>query len=263
MMDNPETKMEVEIPYELLKDDQKNQLGKNNEAKMTLYNALPRNSQVKDCKVDLLIQQYEKFSISSEETINSGFTRFNVIVTSLKSLDQDYSSKNHVRKFLSLFFLINGDTTMTTLKKQKLHKEKVKVVASKANMFEEGYAVTISETKAVKAQDKGRVATIAVKKVTSLVSVQILKKIKLLSNELGAIAKMVMNLKMMLIVSWRLTLKRLQDEAMKFSKFKKSSVVLDDMLSHQKLSTIRKVLDFLRMRKPLLTPPVRQWVVKK
>ncbi|GKC81233.1 retrovirus-related pol polyprotein from transposon TNT 1-94 [Tanacetum coccineum] len=42
----------------------------------------------------------EKFSISNEETIDSGFTRFNAIVTSLKSLDPDYSSKNHVRKFL-------------------------------------------------------------------------------------------------------------------------------------------------------------------
>ncbi|GKA70790.1 hypothetical protein Tco_0776929 [Tanacetum coccineum] len=29
-----------------------------------------------------------------------GFTRFNAIMTSLKSLDPDYSSKNHVRKFL-------------------------------------------------------------------------------------------------------------------------------------------------------------------
>nr|GEV60511.1 hypothetical protein [Tanacetum cinerariifolium] len=32
--------MEVEIPYELLKDDQKKQLGKKNEANMTLHNAL-------------------------------------------------------------------------------------------------------------------------------------------------------------------------------------------------------------------------------
>ncbi|GJX22558.1 hypothetical protein Tco_0227003 [Tanacetum coccineum] len=58
------------------------------------------NSQVKDCKIDLLTQQYKKFSISSEENSDSGFTRFNVIVTSLKSLDQDYSSKTHMRKFL-------------------------------------------------------------------------------------------------------------------------------------------------------------------
>ncbi|GKE76846.1 hypothetical protein Tco_1542966, partial [Tanacetum coccineum] len=52
------------------------------------------------CKINLLTQEYEKFSISNEETIDSGFTRFNAIVTSIKSLDPDYSSKNHVRKFL-------------------------------------------------------------------------------------------------------------------------------------------------------------------
>ncbi|GJY48699.1 hypothetical protein Tco_0438655 [Tanacetum coccineum] len=97
---------------------------------MTLYNAPPRkeyervfmrktakevwhtliitrkgNSQVKNCKIDLLTQEYEKFSISNEEAIDSGFTRFNVIVTSLKSLDPDYSSKNHVRKFLHALLL--------------------------------------------------------------------------------------------------------------------------------------------------------------
>ncbi|GKB24696.1 UBN2 domain-containing protein, partial [Tanacetum coccineum] len=58
------------------------------------------NSQVKNCKIDFLTQEYEKFSISNEETIDSGFTRFNAIVTSLKSLDPENSSKNHVRKFL-------------------------------------------------------------------------------------------------------------------------------------------------------------------
>ncbi|GJY05721.1 hypothetical protein Tco_0371661 [Tanacetum coccineum] len=114
-----------ETPYELLEDDQKKKLRKNNEAKVTLYKALMRkeyarvfmckttkevwhtliithqgNSQVKNCKIDLLTQEYEKFSISNEETIDSGFTRFNVIMTRLKSLDTDYSSKNHVRKFL-------------------------------------------------------------------------------------------------------------------------------------------------------------------
>ncbi|GKA00179.1 hypothetical protein Tco_0672729 [Tanacetum coccineum] len=82
-----------ETPYELLEDDKNKKIGKNNEAKMTLYNALPckeyervfmcktakevwhtliithqGNSQFKNCKIDLLIQEYE--------------------------------NKNHVRKFL-------------------------------------------------------------------------------------------------------------------------------------------------------------------
>ncbi|GJS42961.1 retrovirus-related pol polyprotein from transposon TNT 1-94 [Tanacetum coccineum] len=57
-------------------------------------------SQVKDNKIDLLVQQYEQFTILEEESIDSGFARFNTIITSLKALDEGFSSKNYVRKFL-------------------------------------------------------------------------------------------------------------------------------------------------------------------
>ncbi|GJY52337.1 retrovirus-related pol polyprotein from transposon TNT 1-94 [Tanacetum coccineum] len=92
---------------------------------MVIYNALPRkeyerifmcnmakeiwktllithqgNSQVKDNKIDLLVQQYEQFVIFEDESIDSAFARFNTIITSLKALDEGYSSKNYVRKFL-------------------------------------------------------------------------------------------------------------------------------------------------------------------
>ncbi|GJS70962.1 retrovirus-related pol polyprotein from transposon TNT 1-94 [Tanacetum coccineum] len=92
---------------------------------MVIYNALPRkeyerifmcntakeiwktllithqgNSQVKDNKIDLLVQQYEQFVISEDESIDSAFARFNTIITSLKALDEGYSSMNYVRKFL-------------------------------------------------------------------------------------------------------------------------------------------------------------------
>ncbi|GJX30362.1 hypothetical protein Tco_0238441 [Tanacetum coccineum] len=58
------------------------------------------NSQVKDNKINLLVQQYEQFTILEEESIDSGFARFNTIITSLKALDEGFSSKNYVRKFL-------------------------------------------------------------------------------------------------------------------------------------------------------------------
>nr|GEU28825.1 zf-CCHC domain-containing protein/UBN2 domain-containing protein [Tanacetum cinerariifolium] len=58
------------------------------------------NSQVKDNKIDLLVQHYEQFTILEEESINSGLARFNTIITSLKALDEGFSSKNYVRKFL-------------------------------------------------------------------------------------------------------------------------------------------------------------------
>ncbi|GKA04453.1 hypothetical protein Tco_0683573, partial [Tanacetum coccineum] len=56
-------------------------------------------------KIDLLIQQNEKFLILSEETIDTGYTRFYAIVTSLKYLDKDDPNKNHVRKFLCALLL--------------------------------------------------------------------------------------------------------------------------------------------------------------
>ncbi|GKA36678.1 retrovirus-related pol polyprotein from transposon TNT 1-94 [Tanacetum coccineum] len=79
---------------------------------MVIYNALPRkeyerifmcntakeiwkllithqgNSQVKDNKIDLLVQQYEQFVISEDESIDIVFARFITIITSLKALDE-------------------------------------------------------------------------------------------------------------------------------------------------------------------------------
>ncbi|GKC33853.1 zf-CCHC domain-containing protein [Tanacetum coccineum] len=125
IVQNPETKLDEVIPFDKQTDDLKKRLAKNNEAKMVIYNALPRkeyerifmcntakeiwktllithqgNSQVKDNKIDLLVQQYEQFVISEDESIDSAFARFNTIITSLKALDEGYSSKNYVRKFL-------------------------------------------------------------------------------------------------------------------------------------------------------------------
>ncbi|GKB71647.1 zf-CCHC domain-containing protein [Tanacetum coccineum] len=113
------------VPFEQQDDDLKKKLAKNNKAKMVLYNALPKkeyerifmcktakdiwqsllithqgNSQVKDNKIDLLVQQYEQFTILEEESIDRGFARFNTFITSLKALDEGFSSKNYVRKFL-------------------------------------------------------------------------------------------------------------------------------------------------------------------
>nr|GEV82438.1 hypothetical protein [Tanacetum cinerariifolium] len=50
----------------------------------------------KRTKVTCLIKRLEFVLVSNEETIDSGFTLFNAIITSLKS----FSCKNHVRKFL-------------------------------------------------------------------------------------------------------------------------------------------------------------------
>ncbi|GJR39041.1 hypothetical protein Tco_1214725 [Tanacetum coccineum] len=66
---NPKTKLDEVIPFEKQSDELKKRLAKNNEAKI-------------------------------DESIDSAFARFNTIIPSLKDLDEGYSSKNYVRKFL-------------------------------------------------------------------------------------------------------------------------------------------------------------------
>ncbi|GJR72577.1 zf-CCHC domain-containing protein [Tanacetum coccineum] len=70
------------------------------ECDMLAATPLPPLIQVKDNKIDLLVQQYEQFTIPEEESIDNAFARFNTIITSLKALDEGFSSKNYVRKFL-------------------------------------------------------------------------------------------------------------------------------------------------------------------
>ncbi|GJR41092.1 zf-CCHC domain-containing protein [Tanacetum coccineum] len=123
---NPETKKDEIVSFHKQNDDLKKKLAKNNEAKMVIYNDLPRkeyerifmcqtakeiwdtllithqgNNQVKANKIDLLVQQYKQFMIPGEESVDNAFAKFNTIITSLKALDEGFSSKNCVRKFLT------------------------------------------------------------------------------------------------------------------------------------------------------------------
>ncbi|GKD66123.1 hypothetical protein Tco_1308231, partial [Tanacetum coccineum] len=66
-----ETKKDEILPFDKQSDDLKKKLSKNNEAEM--------------------------------ESIDNTFARFNTIITSLKALDEGFSSKNYVRKFLRAF----------------------------------------------------------------------------------------------------------------------------------------------------------------
>ncbi|GJU56186.1 hypothetical protein Tco_1229900 [Tanacetum coccineum] len=125
VQNNLKTKKDEIVPFDKQSNDLKKKLAKNNEAKMVIYNGLSRreyerifmcktakeicntllithqgNSQVKDNKIDLLVQQYEQVTIPEEELIDNGFARFNTIITSLKALDEGSSNKNCVMKFL-------------------------------------------------------------------------------------------------------------------------------------------------------------------
>ncbi|GJX77436.1 hypothetical protein Tco_0324247 [Tanacetum coccineum] len=70
------------VPFEKQTDDLKRRLAKNNEAKMVIYNALPR-------------KEYERiFMCNTTKEI------WKTLLITHQALDEGYSSKNYVRKFL-------------------------------------------------------------------------------------------------------------------------------------------------------------------
>ncbi|GJW10451.1 hypothetical protein Tco_1576278 [Tanacetum coccineum] len=107
------------VPFEEQTDDLKKRLAKNNEAKMVLYNALPKKEyeRIFMCKTAKDIWQ-SLLITHQEESIDSGFARFNAIITSLKALDESFSSKNYVMKFLRALHP-KWRANVTTIKESK------------------------------------------------------------------------------------------------------------------------------------------------
>ncbi|GJS32727.1 zf-CCHC domain-containing protein [Tanacetum coccineum] len=66
-IEDSKTKMMKETPYELLKDDLKKQLSKNNEANMTLYNALPH----KEAKVMMIEEAKDLETLPLEKLVDN------------------------------------------------------------------------------------------------------------------------------------------------------------------------------------------------
>ncbi|GJS90136.1 retrovirus-related pol polyprotein from transposon TNT 1-94 [Tanacetum coccineum] len=97
IVQNPKTKLDEVIPFEKQTDDLKKRLAKNNEAKMVIYNALPRKEYERIFMCNTAKEIWKTLLITHQD---SAFARFNTIITSLKALDEGYSSKNYVRKFL-------------------------------------------------------------------------------------------------------------------------------------------------------------------
>ncbi|GJQ93598.1 hypothetical protein Tco_0004737 [Tanacetum coccineum] len=102
IQNNPKTKKDEMILFDKQNDDLKKKLAKNNEAKMMIYYALPRKEykRIFMCKTAKEIWDTLLITHQEEESIDNAFARFNTIITSLKALDESFSSKNYVRKFL-------------------------------------------------------------------------------------------------------------------------------------------------------------------
>ncbi|GJS29451.1 hypothetical protein Tco_0490071 [Tanacetum coccineum] len=225
------------------------------------------NSQLKDNKIDLLVQQYEQYTILEEESIDSDFARFNTIITSLKALDEGFSSKNYVRKFLRAqhpkwrakvtgFEEIKDLSSLTldeligNLKYMKSSWKKIpkSIEAKRKDSLEERVNLLGNQEKKRSHSEKGmrrkeRVIGNALDAVTEIISLAIVQnhlatKIKRPSLEvLRAIAKMTPRTKLtMKLVSW---LSR-----------QMSANSLREMLNNQKSSSCKIGLGFDSSKAP-------------
>ena len=57
-------------------------------------------NQVKETKINLLVHDYELFTIKEDESIKDMYTRFNDIVTTSEALGRTYTNGERVRKIL-------------------------------------------------------------------------------------------------------------------------------------------------------------------
>nr|GEX94025.1 UBN2 domain-containing protein [Tanacetum cinerariifolium] len=178
-VEDSKSKMMKETPYELLEDDQRKKLGKNDKAKMTLYNALPH---------------------------------------------LDYSSKNHVRKFLCALPLKWRDK-VTAIEEAKdlatlpldelignLRVYEMKASDDSDSQRESDQVIDEEEAEAFNLMARNFISSSA--KVIDfdaailLVSVESQRRTTILLEELGVIVKTAMDIKSTQYVSWKSTLKR-------------------------------------------------------
>ncbi|GJX95333.1 hypothetical protein Tco_0351131, partial [Tanacetum coccineum] len=97
IQNNPETEKDENVPFDKQNNDLKKKFSKNKKAKMVIYNALPRKEYERIFMCKTAKDIWDTLLITHQD---NAFARFNTIITSLKALDEGFSSKNYVRKFL-------------------------------------------------------------------------------------------------------------------------------------------------------------------
>src|ERR1044072_5157581 len=76
----------------------------NNETAKSIFDSLQMthegNTQVKETKALALIQKYEAFRREEDESVETMFSRFQMLVAGLRVLDKGYSTSDHVKKII-------------------------------------------------------------------------------------------------------------------------------------------------------------------
>ena len=58
------------------------------------------NSQVKEAKAFALIEKYEAFKMDDDESVETMFSRFQMLIAGLRVLNKGYSTADHIKKIM-------------------------------------------------------------------------------------------------------------------------------------------------------------------
>ncbi|GJW87118.1 retrovirus-related pol polyprotein from transposon TNT 1-94 [Tanacetum coccineum] len=195
------------VPFEKQSDNLKKKLAKNNEAKMVLYNALPKKEYERIFMCKTAKDIWQSLLITYQD---NSFARFNTIITSLKALDEESKDLSS----LALDELIRNlkENEVVMEKDSEIYrgkKERVKSIALKAKKESSDDETSTSESDDEEYAMTARVTGNALDAVIQIISLaivqnQIATKIKRpLLEVLRAIAKMTPKTKLMMkLVSW-------------------------------------------------------------
>ncbi|GJT60672.1 retrovirus-related pol polyprotein from transposon TNT 1-94 [Tanacetum coccineum] len=229
---------------------------------MVIYNALPRkeyerifmcntakeiwktllithqgNNQVKDNKIDLLVQQYEQFVISEDESIDIAFSRFNTIITSLKALDEGYSSNNYVRKFLMALHP-KWRAKVTVIEESKdLTSLSLDALIRNLKVHE---MIIKKDSEIVKAKGKEKLCKMSLKiitknKILKATRNSLEKELSIRKEKVSTLEKNKgVDLECVKCHMLKTENEKLKEEAIRLNKFEKSTHCLNKMLSNQK-----------------------------
>ncbi|GAV69042.1 UBN2 domain-containing protein [Cephalotus follicularis] len=91
-------------------------------------------NQVKDAKINMLVREYEMFSMKENENISSMFVRFTNIINSLQSLNKEAKDLNTLPLEELLGSLMNHEMTIKNHEDdEEQDKKKKKVIAFKSS----------------------------------------------------------------------------------------------------------------------------------
>ncbi|GJS24670.1 zf-CCHC domain-containing protein [Tanacetum coccineum] len=132
IVQNSKTKLNEVITFEKQTDDLKKRLAKNNKAKMVIYNTLPRKEYERIFMCNTAKEIWKTLLIIHQD---SAFARFNTIITSLKALDEGYSSKNYLVGNLKVHeMIIKKDSEIV---KEKIERKSLALKAKKESSDDE------------------------------------------------------------------------------------------------------------------------------